>query len=359
MYPQGTAPRRTAFTLVELLVVIAIIGILVALLLPAVQQAREAARRLQCQNNLKQLGLALHNYHDSRLTFPPSSIWSNLSLTQTKNNGNLGPNWVILILPYLEQQGLYDSFNFKQPISHADNMAARSTVLQVMLCPSDGFNRRLFKGSANSGTSNLGDNWGRGNYAANAALGFMTSTQHGANDAAGETSQGWQNSQKRGVMGANSCVDIGGIKDGTTNTILVAHIRAGVTEFDSRGVWAMSGACPSALWAHGRVTGGDDNGPNCLSPDADDVLACQAIRTAVGGTQKLIEMKMPCSSGDHPNFQQTARSTHESCVIVTLADGSVRVISDFIDIVGTSTRMSAWDRLNASSDGQVLSSNEF
>ncbi len=105
----STKPRR-GFTLVELLVVIAIIGILVALLLPAVQSAREAARRMQCQNHLKQLGLALHNYHDTLGYFPPSSNWAAIAEVNTKNNANLRANWVISILPYIEQQSLYNSF---------------------------------------------------------------------------------------------------------------------------------------------------------------------------------------------------------------------------------------------------------
>ena len=95
-------PARLGFTLVELLVVIAIIGVLVALLLPAVQSAREAARRMSCSNNLKQLSLALHNYEDTHKTFPPAGIDSNQM------------SWVVLLLPYFEQKNLYDQFNFNR-----------------------------------------------------------------------------------------------------------------------------------------------------------------------------------------------------------------------------------------------------
>jgi prepilin-type N-terminal cleavage/methylation domain-containing protein len=127
------------FTLVELLVVIAIIGILIALLLPAVQAAREAARRTQCVNNMKQIGLALHNYHDTYKTFPVSAIWGtpNVPANQMATGQPVAfhHTWVTMILPFMEQQPLYDTVNFNLP---AWGQSIVGTRVDNLHCPSDG-----------------------------------------------------------------------------------------------------------------------------------------------------------------------------------------------------------------------------
>ncbi|MCA9270892.1 MAG: DUF1559 domain-containing protein [Planctomycetales bacterium] len=131
-----TTPRTCAsrarlphgFTLVELLVVIAIIGILVALLLPAVQSAREAARRMQCKNNIRQLGLGLHTYHEANGEFPFGSTYTTTTSTVT---------WATRILPHIEQQNLYDLFDFDVAITHVNNTKALTTIVKAFTCPSD------------------------------------------------------------------------------------------------------------------------------------------------------------------------------------------------------------------------------
>ncbi|MBI3862300.1 MAG: DUF1559 domain-containing protein [Planctomycetia bacterium] len=126
--------RNRGFTLIELLVVIAIISVLAGLILPAVQQAREAARRAQCKSNLKQIGLALQNYHGAYLKFPPGYV-SNFDAT----GNDLGPGWGwgAMLLPQLEQTNLHSTINFGQPIEAAANAAPRVARGPVYLCPSD------------------------------------------------------------------------------------------------------------------------------------------------------------------------------------------------------------------------------
>jgi len=367
--------NRTGFTLVELLVVITIIGILVSLLLPAVNQAREAGHNVSCKNNVKQLALALLAYHTANGKFPPSSVWRNSSgvidLTagecDAENTANLHENWVILILPQLDQANLRQTFvtdavgNIVQPIGGTSpatgtgpggnaqsNAVARATVLSFMLCPTDDANNRVpFVGSGSSLTNQMGDNWARGNYAANASMGYMDCNGGTASESAQFSV--WCQSTIQGVMGANASLRDADIHDGLSDTILLGEIRAGVTPFDCRGIWAMSGACPSALWCHGYLT--DANGPNCTQLYGDDMRSCTDVVAAVGGQSVLSQYAMPCWPGNGPNWQQGARSLHPGGVNVAFCDGSVHFIGDLVETGTSASNLGVWDKLNLANDG--------
>jgi prepilin-type processing-associated H-X9-DG protein/prepilin-type N-terminal cleavage/methylation domain-containing protein len=128
--------HRIAFTLIELLVVIAIIGILVSLLLPAVQKVREAANRSKCFNHLKQIGLGLHNYHDTHQSFPPG-YQATMPYEDGANDTAPGWGWAAFLLPYIEQNNVYQSINLTLPVEHPSNAAAIQPMIKLYLCPSD------------------------------------------------------------------------------------------------------------------------------------------------------------------------------------------------------------------------------
>ena len=212
---RGSVGFRRGFTLIELLVVIAIIAILIALLLPAVQQAREAARRSQCKNNVKQIGLALHNYHDTFRAFPAAFYRGTTT--------SPGWGWVAMILPYIDQAPLYNKLDTGSVKPSATASTLVQTVLSAYRCPSD-------TGKATNSNRN---NWGTSNYAG----------VWGSGDANESISSG------NGIFSASSSVRMRDITDGTSNTIGIgerAYGRLGSDNYNG-AIWA--GICDAGKYA--------------------------------------------------------------------------------------------------------------
>ena len=206
-------PARQAFTLIELLVVIAIIAILMGLLLPAVQKVREAAARTQCANNLKQIGLAMHLYHDVHDRLPPTRV----SLTGIEKTETWGATWAVLILPYLEQTNLYNQWNLGTWY-YLQNKVARETPVKVYFCPS----RRQPTGLSTSGDT---PSDGNGSLVFPGALAdYAVAVDKSGHDATEEICPNMHGSFQRGTG-----IRFSDFTDGLSNTLLAGekHVMDG------------------------------------------------------------------------------------------------------------------------------------
>jgi prepilin-type N-terminal cleavage/methylation domain-containing protein len=296
---------KRGFTLIELLVVIAIIAILIALLLPAVQQAREAARRSTCKNNLKQLGLAMHNYHDTHRTFPPGAVWYGIgSAPENGRDANWGTTWVVQVLPFMDQANLYNNYNMSLKARSA-NASTSNSVLQAkipsLICPSQpGVDRYNLTQDFN-GFSKI-------TYAASVGAGSTM------------TRSDYTNPNRRGFFSAvaQNGAKIRDVTDGSSNSIMLGEIVVGTNTGDDKGAW---GWCTGALFS-----GRNNNG--ILTPNAKvyDATPYSSNNTSDNNFNRR---NNPDRTGTLSG--QAARSFHVGGVHVTMGDGAVRFLSENID----------------------------
>ncbi len=297
--PASEFKRRLGFTVVELLVVIAIIGILVSLLLPAVQAAREAARRMYCSNHMKQLALALHNYHDTHRAFPPGSCVTNMSAGWAWCNNNYRLPLPFYLLVYIEQQSLSEQFDWNVgphcALGEATNRQVLLTRIPTLLCPSDSAG-----GYAGPSSAPPPEPYPKANL-----TGFFGS---------GSYQQSNLNPRLKGAFGLNSFTRLAEVLDGTSNTLVYSEMLQ-TDQNDIRGLW----------WEDTNFRIMSLNTPNSAVPDQLHQPSFCLSRP---------NRNQPCVVGGSPNAMDNhfaARSRHPKGVNAARVDGSVSFFSDTVE----------------------------
>jgi prepilin-type N-terminal cleavage/methylation domain-containing protein len=287
---RNVRPRR-GFTLVELLVVIAIIGVLVALLLPAVQSARESARRMQCSNNVKQIGLGLHMFHDVHGFLPPGAVTVANAKLQIPTGVLHG--WGVFLLPYVEQKSLYDKYRLDKDWRGPENKEVRETFPKLYLCPSSPVQKRT--DTATSG----GFTWtaAAGDYFVNNAVSTVLSTANLIDN--------YTSGQEQGVMNVDRYYRFAEISDGLSNT-----------------AWIHEDAGRPTQYRAGKRIGGRFSGAGWADRDNEGILhGFNATGTTSGG---------PCAvncSNDNETY-----AFHPSGAMILMGDGGVRFLGQAVNI---------------------------
>jgi prepilin-type N-terminal cleavage/methylation domain-containing protein len=310
--------HRTAFTLIELLVVIAIIAVLVGLLLPAVQKVREAANRTKCTNNLKQLALAMHNYHDTRKVLPPGTR------RKVNDQAYVGPGewyddhgWYSQMGPFVEQDNWYHLINFEKSFSDEVNDQARRLEMPVFACPDDGLKHNEWPSKT----------WARirGNYVVN-----FGNTNYGQTTKATVLFGG-------APFGIHKSSSFGDITDGLSNTLLMAEV---ITVGDTGTDWG--GPLSDFSTSLGGQTFEAWLTPN--SPIPDDVARVCPPHNALNG---MPGCNLIGDNSKTPDQSLAARSKHVGGVHAALCDGSVRFFSNTISLA-------TWRALSTSRGGETV-----
>ncbi len=329
--------KHHGFTLIELLVVIAIIAILIALLLPAVQAAREAARRSQCKNNLKQLGLALHNYLDTHRCFPPNGV-NNVTNTQT---------WSAqaFILPFLEGGNLYANIDFNVGYGHANNVTpvhVKATRIPVLLCPSDPNDRARLDASGIAEHYPLSYAVGRGMY-------LIHRTDFTADGG--------------GAFAYSKVTRDRDFTDGMSNTVGMSEVKCFTPRFhDNCGLPSTVNFTPQTLasllgssgwsassghteWVSGNTI--HTGFTTTFTPNTKVLHTVAGVTYDFDATSKREASGASVCDGITTYAVVTSRSFHTGTVNSLLMDGSVKSISESIDLT-------TWRNLGARADGQVI-----
>lgn len=315
---------RRGFTLIELLVVIAIIAVLVALLLPAVQQAREAARRSSCKNNLKQIGVALHNYHDTFNVLPPGYIARGVAAADNAA-AETGPGfaWGTMLLPMLEQAALYDSLNFNLNATHVDNIDSGRVIINTMLCPSDP--------APTSFTVNDGSN----DY-------VLASANYVGVFGYGNVTMNPGQPTGKGAFYRNSNTNLRDITDGTSNTMLV-----GERTYEHDFVAALNATAANSTW-YAAIPGVERLAgmSHAMMTDAQGSLVLGHVgQPAMTMPMAMMAMHHTPNTTNHiVNFS----SPHQGGIQFLMADGSVHFLSENV-------YYDTFRHLGERADGEVVS----